>query len=82
MFEKFNPCFCKYRHNLEACASCKRKRCPTLSNFVYGYIINPMSSLFGVIRYGCVKCTSSNKRCSFNFCGRCSVSKQVRKNCK
>lgn len=83
MFEKFNPCFCKHHNDISYCCSdkCKKERCPTLSNIVYGYIINPSTKLFDVVKYGFVKCKAPHTKCSFRMCNRCSLCKNGRRNC-
>lgn len=47
---------------------CKRKRCSTLSNLCYGYIINPLTMVLRIVNNKFIKCNQLPTQCSFLFC--------------
>lgn len=73
-----NFCIDPQRKNIYYCYNeCQRKRCPTISNLWYGYIVIPLIQFIAIIKNRFVKCNKSTK-CDFlvykKYCalkGRC-----------
>lgn len=74
-----NFVFCKHRGNAEHCYNnCNKKRCPSVSNLWYGYIMNPITSFIRCIKYKFQKCDQLPTKCNFLYrkkyctlCNRC-----------
>jgi len=64
----FNMNFCPKKNDLTYCWNHCKKTCPTISNFWYGYIINPLTHLWWVILNKFAKCDKLPTQCSFLFC--------------
>lgn len=78
---RFNPCFCRdKKKGFEYCYySCKKNRCPTLSNFWYGYIVIPLQLFRWAILNKFTKCDKLPTNCSFLFCKKyCALKNKCR----
>ncbi len=61
--------FClKKKRGFDYCYNHCNKTCPTISNFWYGYIINPLTKLWWTILNKFTKCDKLPTQCSFLFC--------------
>jgi hypothetical protein len=66
---KWNINFClKQKNGIEYCYDKCNKRCPTIINLWYGYIINPLTLLWLAMKNKFTKCDKLPTSCSFLFC--------------
>lgn len=67
MNQKLNFVFCKHRNDFEYCYNKCNKKCPSVSNLWYGFVINPIVNFFTAIKYRFVKCNRKPTKCSFLY---------------
>lgn len=70
----WNINFCLKKNDFDYCQDHCNKTCTTVSNFWYGYIINPLMYLRWTIQNKFTKCDKLPTKCSFLFCKKyCSL---------
>jgi len=75
----WNINFCSKKEDFDYCQNNCNKTCPTVSNFWYGHIINPLINLWMTIQNRFTKCDKLPTKCSFLFCKKyCSLHRRCK----